>query len=175
MATVEGMRIYNATLGKWLLQNPVVAIIKDVKNIGAEGGTNVAGVWQTRDLNTLDDPYGIVGSLSANQFTLPIGRYLIEASVPSYRVGEHKSALYNVTNNAYFSGTNAHSLSTMNSAVALSVISNYVTVTAPSNLFEIRQITTQTGFTNAFGLQIGGLVAAAENELYTQVKITKLE
>jgi len=54
-----------------------VAYIKDIKTNGTAGGTFTNG-RQTRVLNTLEDPMGIVTSLSSNQFVLPAGRYAIE-------------------------------------------------------------------------------------------------
>ncbi len=50
-------------------------------------------------LNTIVDNTGIVTSLVANQFTLPIGTYQIESFVPSVYSGGHKARLRNITSN----------------------------------------------------------------------------
>ena len=70
------------------------------KFIGKNGGTATSGSWQTRDLNTeIADPSGIV-SISANEFTLAAGNYLITWSAPAGDVRGHQSRLYDVTGTA---------------------------------------------------------------------------
>lgn len=76
----------------------VYAIISDVKAAGAQGGSFNSGAWQTRDLQTIDsDINGLIGSLSANQFTLGPGTYRVEISAPAYQAGNHSCRLYNVS------------------------------------------------------------------------------
>ena len=76
------------------------AIIADQKSSATDGGTATSGSWQTRDLNTeIADPDGIV-SISANQFTLAAGSYLIKWSAPAGDVRGHQSRLYDVTGTA---------------------------------------------------------------------------
>lgn len=77
-----------------------VAIIADRKASGTDSGTFTTGSWQTRDLNDeIGDPDGIV-SISSNQFTLQAGTYIIKWSAPVWRVNNHVSRLYNVTDSA---------------------------------------------------------------------------
>jgi hypothetical protein len=167
---VKGVRVYNGT--NWVLLTPAVATIKDVKASGTKGGTSTAGAWQTRDLNTLDDPFGVVTSLNTNQFTLPTGRYFIEATLQSYLANRNRSALYNVTNNAYFEGS-SNLGGSGDFVVSLSIINTYVTVTAVSNTFEIRQFSQTSKSLDGLGVEVG--ITAAGAEVYTQVKITKIE
>ena len=81
-ATVSGFGLFSS-----------YAIIADQKSSGTDGGTATSGSWQTRDLNTeIADPDGIV-SISANQFTLAAGNYLITWSAPAGDVRGHQSRL----------------------------------------------------------------------------------
>ena len=76
------------------------AIIADQKAQNTDGGTFTTGAWRERDLQTeIADPDSIV-SISANQFTLAAGTYLIRWSCPSYSVEKHQARLYNVTDAA---------------------------------------------------------------------------
>ncbi len=69
----------------------------DQKSAGTDGGTFTSGSWQTRDLNQIDDPDGIVSTLTANQISLPAGTYFVRASAPGASVQWHKTRLYDVT------------------------------------------------------------------------------
>ncbi len=79
---------------------PRIATLSDVKASGTAGGTATAGSYQTRTLNTIDDPTGIVTSLSSNQWVLSKGEYYIEASAPAGACGNHKARLFNVTDSS---------------------------------------------------------------------------
>lgn len=74
-----------------------IAIIRDEKPSGTPGGTFTSGAYQTRVLNTLVDPSGVVTSLSANTFTLPAGHYRIRAAAPTYNTNLSKIKLRNTT------------------------------------------------------------------------------
>ena len=76
------------------------AIIADQKAQNTQGGTFTSGAWRTRDLNTeIADPDGIV-SISANQFTLAAGSYLIRWGAGARLVDRHQTRLYDVTGTA---------------------------------------------------------------------------
>ena len=88
-ATVTGFGLFSS-----------YAIIADQKTSSTNGGAATSGSWQTRDLNTeIADPDGIV-SISANQFTLAAGNYLIKWSAPAGDVYGHQTRLYDVTGTA---------------------------------------------------------------------------
>ena len=81
--------------GKALWGAPDV-LMQDQKASGTNGGTPVAGVWQTRDLNTVvADPSGLI-TLTSNRFTSSVDGYLRWICPAIYASG-HKSRLYNVT------------------------------------------------------------------------------
>jgi hypothetical protein len=50
-----------------------IVIARDLKAANTPGGTFTAGAWQTRDLNTLENPHAVAASLATNQLTLPAG------------------------------------------------------------------------------------------------------
>jgi hypothetical protein len=73
------------------------AYLRDQQSAGTQGGSSSSGSWNTRVLNTeVSDSDGIV-SISANQFTLAAGRYLIRARAPFQNSGVAKLRIRNVT------------------------------------------------------------------------------
>ena len=82
-----------------------VAILKDEKNEGIQGGSFTAGAWKDRNLTVEEDPQNFVtftagGPTSSigtqNQpgyWSLPAGTYLIEWSAPAHNVTKHQSLL----------------------------------------------------------------------------------
>ena len=154
-----------------------VAYIKEVLATGNSAGTFTSGAWQTRTLNTVEGDSDIVTLTNgttgtggtANRFILGAGKYVIESSTPAYSVDGHKSKLYDFTNSADVTtgtvgrsttGGNAHDRSTINTTVEITA----------STTFEIRHRCQTTGTTTGFGQQAG----FSSEEVYTQVKITKL-
>jgi len=142
---------------------------KDEKSSGTNGGTFTAGAWQTRDLQT--ETGEILGaSLASDQFTLPPGKYSIEASAPAFQVNVHKAKLRNITDTSdEIIGESSHSGSGEN-ATTDSFIKGEFTIAA-TKTFEIQHRTFSTKATNGFGVTSGLSVV----EVYTQVKITKLD
>lgn len=64
---------------------------------GNDGGTVTTGSFQTRPLNTeVFDSAGIV-SLSANQFTLQTGSYLLKGRAPFFRTAQARLKIRNIT------------------------------------------------------------------------------
>ena len=146
-----------------------VAYIKDVKANGVHGGGCTAGVWITRDLNNFSGD-GSIATLAANKFTLQPGKYSVEAMAPTYLDNVHKAILFNVTTGATeIAGTTGRSHTTAG-GVNNSFIEGVVTVAAPTE-FEIRHRCTVTKDIIGFGLAAD----FGEEEVYTQVKIMKLD
>lgn len=161
-----------ALTGVPLLQNRI-AILSDVKASGTNGGTPSTGSYQTRTLNTLNDPTGIVSNLSSNQFTLPAGSYYVQAEVPSYRAGYSKSKLRNITDGTdALLGSSIYDADdpTNGSTSGNSMIRGYITIASPK-VFEIQhRVTINAG---TFGL--GLATSFGDNETYTQVVLTKIK
>jgi hypothetical protein len=158
-----------ALTGVPLLQ-PRIATLSDVKASGTAGGTATSGSYQTRTLNTLDDPTGIVTSLASNQFTLPAGEYYIEASAPAYKIDGNKIKLRNITDstdalvgNIAYGGSGVETQS-------LALLAGKLTISS-SKVFELqhRVITSKT--TDGFGISL----AFGDNNIYSIVKITKVK
>ena len=69
--------------------------IQDQKPQGTNGGTFTSGAWRTRDLNTVLTNTITGASLSANQITLPAGKYYVEAKSVATEVERHKVRFVN--------------------------------------------------------------------------------
>jgi hypothetical protein len=146
---------------------PTPATIKDVKASGTNGGGTSASVYQTRTLNNLDDPSGIVTSLSANQFILAAGTYYIRSSAPAYAVSQHQTRIRNITDSTTaLVGSTEYSLSTVNGR---SIIRGTITITS-SKTFELQHYTQSAQASNGFG----SATATGEVEVYSIVEINKL-
>jgi len=147
-----------------------MAFVKDVKASGTNGGTFTSGAWQTRDLNTLEGDIAAVGvTLSSNQFTLPAGKYLIEARSPVNSVNQHKCKLYNVTDSVdAIIGSSEYANST-NAIAHDSKLSGVITITK-STAFELRHYCVTTKLTDGLGVTFN---SAGMDEVYSEVKITR--
>lgn len=157
---------------------PRVAYLSDVRASGTSGGTSAANTTQTRVLNTLDDPSGIVQNASSftgtggsnTQFTLLSGEYEAECSAPAISVGYNKAKLKNVTDGVdVIIGSNEYSNQTTSYASTRSFVRGKFTISA-TKTFELQHHTVTS--------VAGGLGAANSmgwNEVYSQCKITKVK
>ena len=143
--------------------------LQDVQSSGSDGGTFTSGAWRTRTLNTeVTDEIG--STLAANQFTLPDGTYWIEAEAPAIDAGNHKVALYNVTDAAYeLYGSSARS-GDSNTAMC-SYLRGRFTVAGGPDTFEFRHRCTVSKSTVGFGQATG---ISAVSERYADVRIWKI-
>ncbi len=147
---------------------PKVATLKDVKTSGTQGGTFTSGSYQTRTLNTEEDPFGIV-SLASNQFTLQAGTYFVEASAISGVVDGSKLKVRNITDSTDpIIGVNQYATSTAGVAT-IGIVSGYITLTAQKT-FELQHRCQTTKATDGFGAAL----SFGDSEVYAQVKITKI-
>jgi hypothetical protein len=177
--TTSGYLVINAgknpaLVGVPLLQ-PRIATISDVKSNGTGGGTATSGSYQTRTLNTLSDPTGIVTSLASNQWVLSKGEYYIEGSAPAYWCEGHKAKIRNITDSTdvilgsaeYIrsSGGAANSAQTQ----TRSVFSGTVVISS-SKVFELQHQVTLTVATQGYGIAAG----IGDSEVYSIVKITRV-
>jgi hypothetical protein len=167
-----------ALTGVPLLQ-PRIATLRDVKASGTNGGTATSGSYQTRTLNTLSDPSGIVTSLASNQFVLPAGEYYIEANAPAVSanavdVSTHKAKLRNITDSTdLIMGTTSFSDSSSapsNGSLTYSYIAGVISISS-AKTFEIQHRTSATAATVGFGIA----AAFGDDEVYTVVKIQKIK
>ena len=146
------------------------ALIADQKVKGTSSGTFTLGAWRTRDLNTeITDPDGIV-SISANEFTLAAGSYLIKWSAPSHMVEENQTRLYDVTGTAAIAvGSSAFSYVNHPTYTYEGPSSGFARVTpGSSNAYRIEHYGKLTRATDGFGPE-----ADIDVEIYTMVEIYK--
>ena len=147
-----------------------VAYLKDVKASGTNGGGFTSGAWQTRDLNTVTGDSTIV-SLATNIFTLQPGEYDIEAEAIGHHVNTHQSgiALSSSSTPDIALGSSEYSPVALDSSGTKSKVMTKFFITTPTSYKIVHRCQTtdsDNGFGNATSFGI--------NEVYTQVKITKL-
>jgi hypothetical protein len=146
-----------------------IAYLSDVKASGTAGGSSVAGT-QTRTLNTIVDSTGIVTSLVSNQFILSAGTYYVEASTPGYKCNRHKCRIRNITDTTTpLLGTSEYCESTDNTGNRSFLFGEIVITSAKT--FELQEYTEAAQASNGQGLPS----STGENEVYAQVKITRIK
>ena len=146
-----------------------VAVIEDQKASGTNGGTFTSGAWYTRDLNTITSDLDSIVSLSANQFTLQAGTYVIEASAPAYTVNKHKIKLRNITDSTDELIGSSERVDEYSSGNNRSFIDDVITITS-AKTFEIKHQCAVTKSDNGLGVNSNFGV----NEIYAKIKITKI-
>jgi hypothetical protein len=144
--------------------------LRDEKAAGTSGGTFTAGSWLTRDLNTVVTNEIAGAGLAANQITLPVGTYYIEASAPARTVNTHQAKLRNVTNSTDDLIGMSETAGTAAAIQSRSFVFGRLSVTGSSKTFELqhRCQTTRT---------IDGLGNAANHgltEIHSDVRIWKV-
>lgn len=145
------------------VNNSKIAVVRDVKASGVNGGTFTAGTWQTRDLNDLRGDSSFITINEATTFTLDSGLYEISASAPARNVNQHQIRLYNFTDAT---------------VEATGTAMMYASATPESRLLTVIKINAQKTFriehrftiTNAATDARGTGIGWGEN-VYTQVRI----
>jgi hypothetical protein len=143
-----------------------VAVLKDVKSPGTNGGTFTSYTWITRELNTLIGDVNFV-ALNNNEFTITEGVYNISIISPACNVKNHQVRLHNVTTAADVEyGTSEY---TTNGIVSNSTLNTIVKLTE-TNAFKVQHICYET--TQNIGL--GKATGFAVSEVYCTITIHKL-
>lgn len=172
-AAASGYFVFNASKAPSITALPVlipqVAILSDVKATGTNGGASTAGVFSTRTLNTISDPFGIVTSLSANQFVLPAGEYIVEGSAPALSSADHKIRIRNITDSTNdIIGTEEFSASA-NTICTRSHVYGRLVLTSPKT-FELQHYVSAARSPDGFGTGSG----SGLSEVYSILKLTKV-
>lgn len=77
---------------------PSIAILRDEKASGTNGGSSAASTWNNRTINTEVSDIKNIVTLASNQFTPIAGTYKIDVTAATHGGGGvHKLRLYNVT------------------------------------------------------------------------------
>lgn len=170
----SGYLVINASKSPVLCGVPALQIrtatIKDIKASGTGGGTATAGAYQTRTLNTIDDPTGIVTSLTGNQFTLPAGEYYIEAKSNGAAVAQHKIKIRNISDNSdSIVGISAFTASAT-TYTTLATLVGKITISS-TKVFELQHRVGSTKSSDGFGVAS----SFGDSEVHSVVKITKVK
>ena len=162
-----------ALTGVPLLQ-PRIATLSDVKASNATGGPTTAGIFQTRTLNTISDPTGIVTNLntSNSQFTLPAGTYYINAYVPAFAADMYVARLRNVTDGIDVLISNrGYNANIQDQNNQLTIAGDFTITSAKAFEIQMRVQTAQT----THGMGRGDLIDFGVPNIYTRVTITKIK
>lgn len=148
-----------------------IAILRDEKTTGTDGGSSSATTWNNRNLNTeVYDNKSIV-SISSNQFTPIAGEYKIYAAAPAREAGAHRLRLYNVTGTASVDeGQNAASLITGGMVVQNNAILNTAFTANGTDAYRIDHYTTSAKATTG----LGAAVSDGTNEVYLEIVLEKI-
>jgi hypothetical protein len=172
-APTSGYFVFNASMAPTMAALPTlqprVAYLSDQKASGTAGGSASAG-FQTRTLNTIVDSTGIVTSLSSNQFTLPAGTYSIAAFSTMYTTTSNRIRIRNITDSTSpILGLSMRNNTTNADTSSISTASGEITISAPK-VFELQHYAGTAKATDGLGQP----ASSGENELYSQVTITKI-
>lgn len=147
------------------------AQVADIKSSGTNGGSYPNALLPiTRDLNTITSEASWL-TLSSNAFTLQPGTYIIDALVPAIYVGNFKAWLGDGSNNLILLGTPQYSSEGAPYANAMSTIKGKIIVTS-ATAYTIK-FWASNARTQGYVLGIAAGVSG-QNEIYTQVNITKV-
>jgi len=144
--------------------------VSDVKASGTNGGVAVIGD-NVRDLNTTEGDCSFL-SLSGGKFTLETGAYNIEASAIALRVDGHQARLRNFTDTVNSCiGSSEISLNGNNTATRSFIECRVVSIDPAKQYDIVHYLEANNGGLNQV---LGRAVGAPTDEVYTQVKITKV-
>lgn len=147
------------------VSNSNIALVRDLKGSGTDGGTFTSGDWRTRDLNDLSGDNSFV-SLSGDTIVLDSGTYIVTIVAPARLVDQHQCRLFNVTDNT----TEAVGVAVnANAASSSSDLSAVVSVNASQKKYLVQHRCESTVTDDGFGQ-----AASWGTNVYTQVQIEKL-
>lgn len=147
-----------------------VVYLKDVRPDGVNGGDFESGAWRQRVLNTVEGESSMV-SLENNQFELQAGKYDIEIEAPVRGVIN--------TTQVKLRNISSSSDAILGTSMVFGAADDYgnctakgiVTISSPT-VFEVQHQAQTSKSVHGFGM---ATTFVAGNEVYTVVKITKLE
>lgn len=155
-------------VGPFITSGPA-AIVIDQKAQGVNGGTFTSGAWQTRDLQTVAfDPFGILGTVAANQVTLDSGIWGIIALPPALAVNRHQSRIQNITlGTTIATGQSTDSGATQNISMVFAIATLSV-----DTVIEIQHQSASSNANVGFGRACN---FTGSPELYTSARFTRFQ
>lgn len=153
------------TVYSYTTHSDTIAVIKDIKPVGTNGGSFTKDIWVTRDLNTLEGDVGFV-TLENNQMTIKTGTYMISVKAIAGNVKNHQVKLRNITDSTDIMGTNSYSWVDSMSASEI----NTVLTINNTKVFEVQHICSFTASGTGFGRAVG----FSSEEVYTTIIIHKI-
>jgi hypothetical protein len=154
---------------------PDCAIIVDEKNQGILGGAAPQGqTWYQRTLNKVASIQGnSISLLPNNIINLAQGVYLIEGDAPAMGVSRTCAVLRKSgTQTIAIQGSSGLTQNAGNPICIRSIFRGIITVSAPSEQFEVWQYIQDSYGSNAFGEATN---APGAKEVYTSVKILRIQ
>jgi len=142
--------------------------LQDQKAQNTAGGTFTSGAWRTRVLNTEQADSGNHVTLSANQFTLDAGDYVILAFAPCHKVAANQARLQNITDGTTIITGMSVSAPASGENHIISTVMGKFTIAA-SKALELQHRCTSTLATNGFGIK-----SNFTTEVYSTVQLWKV-
>ena len=146
------------------------ATFNETQASGTEGGTFTSGAWQKRTLNTTIANNITSCTLTSSVIALPAGTYMINASVPAFKVDPHKVRLQNTTDTTTTILGTTERLGSGDDSMGRSFLQGVFTIAGTKN-FEVQHYGITTKATNGFGSAMG---LASVSEIYSTIQIVKL-
>lgn len=148
------------------VNNSNIAVIRDIKPSGNDGGDFTSGSWLPRDLNDLQGDNSFISIDGDSLFTLDSGIYEVTATAPARRVDEHQIRLYNKTTSSIVAvGTAMQAASASPTSTLISVVK----VSQSQEQFVIQHRCETTRSNDGFGSGVSW-----GSNVFTQVRIQKL-
>jgi hypothetical protein len=144
----------------------IYAIIREEQPVGTNGGVLTANTWNIRTINTILGNQNFAVLNEDNTFTLKQGTYKVNIRVPGYKIGTHKSRLYNITNILVESIGNTNMGVDSQTYSEINDILQVFSVTT----FRVEQICSKSGANTDGGLGSG---FNSESEIFTEIVIQK--
>jgi hypothetical protein len=137
-----------------------IAIFRDEKTSGTNGGTGTAGAWTKRTLNTTAVNNIVACSIASSVITLTAGTYFVSGQAPFYRTSVSQIKLRNTTAGSdLVLGTTAFTNSAVAGGVVNSLLEGYFTLTGSTNIemqyyIGSTQASNDLGQSSAFGTEV---------------------
>lgn len=147
------------------------ALFQDQKTSGTNGGSNAAGAWTTRTLNTTVSNSITGCTIASNVVTLPTGQYYIVGRQVFGGVDKVKTRFRSTTGSTVLLGENILPINTASPLYFNAIVSGIITVSGASETFDLQYYATTV--VGAAGLGSAQSIASV-NEVYASLEITSL-